>query len=168
MKKSFLSSRIMWAVLTLFTGMVVSCSDDEGGEGSAPTSLQAPEIVQSEETLNSPITLAFSWIAVDDAVEYSYRLTKSDDQQLIAEGTTGELSVEIVYSNKVDLLYDTQYTFTVQAVAGNVQSEVSTATVTTSEPAIVLTLENLTYRSALMKCQPSNYVMLYQFAQIPI
>lgn len=168
MKKSFLSSRIMWAVLTLFTGMVVSCSDDEGGEGSVPTSLQAPEIVQSEETLNSPITLAFSWMAVDDAVEYSYRLTKSDDQQLIAEGTTGELSVEIVYSNKVDLLYDTQYTFTVQAVAGNVQSEVSTATVTTSEPAIVLTLENLTYRSALMKCQPSNNDMLYQFAQIPI
>ena len=158
-------------MLILFAGTLAACSDDDGGNdgnGSTSTSLDSPEIVQSDEVLDSPITLAFSWTAVDGATGYSYQLAKSDDQQLIAQGSTEDLSVEFVYSNDMDLLYATQYTFTLWAVAGDVQSEVATATVTTSDPAIALSLENLTYRSALLKCVPSDNNMLYQFAQIPI
>ena len=166
MKNNFLRSCALWVMAALPAGMMTSCNNDD--DIQAPTSLQAPEIVQMEEIISSPLTLAFSWIAVDYATEYSYQLRKTDDQQLITQGTTEELSVWLVYSKEIDLMYETQYTFTLQALTDKLQSEEVSATVTTSEAAISLSIEDLTYRSATLIGKPKDANMLYQFAQIAI
>ena len=173
MKKSFLWNCALWAMVALSAGMTISCDDDNEPqdlpgkeEEQLPTTLQAPNLVQNEEVLENPITLVFSWTESDHATEYSYQLTKTDDQQPTAQGTTDDLHVQFTYSRDVDLLYDTEYTFTVQAHAADVQSEPVSATVRTSEPPIKLTLEDMTYRSVHMVSEATDKNMLFQAANI--
>lgn len=168
MRKNFLRNCAVWIVAALSTGLFTSCDNDDNIQEEELTTLPAPEIVQSEEIMDNPLSLSFSWIAVDHATMYNYQLKKADDQQLVAQGSTDELSMQFVYSKEIDLLYDTQYIFTLQACVEDKLSEQVSATVTTSAPAIRLSMDSLTYRSMVMIAEPQDPTMLYQFAQIPM
>lgn len=93
-------------VLLLAVAMVsfVSCSNDDGG-----TPKLAPSIVQSEQTSENPITLAFSWTDVE-ASSYTYELSTETDGQktVVTSGTTDRTSVEIVASNTINLSFYTK------------------------------------------------------------
>lgn len=134
--------------------------------------VSAPKIIQSEEILDNPLTLAFSWEAVENAAEYAYQLeaVKEPENEIIVAGKTQGLSVEIASTKDAELFYATEYLFTLKAVSSDasVVSELAQARLTTSSGPIALSLENLTYRSALMKAVPEDKDMYYQFAQIPV
>ncbi|WP_300106430.1 hypothetical protein [uncultured Alistipes sp.] len=70
MKKIFRT--MIWVMLSIAAWTFVSCSEDNSTEVSS--GLEAPEIIQSEEISDNPITLAFSWGIVENAVSYSYQL----------------------------------------------------------------------------------------------
>lgn len=161
---------IMWTMLLFTAWALVSCSDDETTT-ELPTQVEAPEIIQSEEISDNPITLAFSWEVVDNAESYSYVLAavKESGNETIAQGNTTELNIEIVSTREAELFYSTEYLFSIKAIAEDkTESAASEVRVTTSGGAIALSIENLTYRSALLKGVPVDKSMLYQFAQIPI
>ncbi len=147
---------------------LASC-DDSSDEGGTVTT---PKIIQSEEILDNPITLAFSWEAVENAVEYTYQLeaVKEPENEVIVTGKTKSLNVEIASTKEAELFYSSEYLFTLKAVSSDasVVSEAAEARVTTSSGPIALSIENLTYRSALMKSVPEDKDMYYQLAQIPV
>ncbi len=147
---------------------LASC-DDSSDEGGTVTT---PKIIQSEEILDNPITLAFSWEAVENAVEYTYQLeaVKEPENEVIVTGKTKSLNVEIASTKEAELFYSSEYLFTLKAVSSDasVVSEPAEARVTTSSGPIALSIENLTYRSALMKAVPEDKDMYYQLAQIPV
>lgn len=149
---------------------LMSCSDSSSEEGVQ--SLAAPKIIQNEEILDNPITLAFSWEAVDNAAEYAYELSqvKEAGNEVVATGKTKELSVEIASSDVAELLYSTEYMFVLKAVSadGSLVSEAAEASVKTGDGPIALSVEDLTYRSAVLKGVPADKEMLYQFAQVPV
>lgn len=169
MESIFLTKKWHTMLLVLSTLFVLASCDDSSDEGGTVTT---PKIIQSEEILDNPITLAFSWEAVDNAVEYTYQLeaVKQSENEVIAAGKTKDLSVEIASTKEAELFYSSEYLFTLKAVSSDasVVSEPAEARVTTSSGPIVLSIENLTYRSALMKAVPEDKDMYYQFAQIPL
>lgn len=105
---------------------------------------------------------------MDNAQSYLYQLTKTDDGEVLSQGSTEELSMEFSYSTELDLLYSTSYTFSVQAVINGETTQAATATVVTSEAAIALSVTDITYRSAKLTGIPTDNTMKYQFAQIPM
>lgn len=148
--------------------LLTSCSKSSDN-GTTPIS--SPKIIQKEEILDNPITLAFSWEAVNNAVEYKYQLeaVKAGGNEVIVSGSTKELNVEIASTTKAELLYSTEYAFILRAVSTDTSiSEPAEVHVTTSGGAIALSVENMTYRSALLKGTPADKNMSYQFAQVPI
>ncbi len=160
----------MWTMLLFTAWTLVSCSDDENTT-ELPTQVEAPEIIQSEEISDNPITLAFSWKVVDNAESYSYVLAaiKESGNETITQGNTTELNIEIVSTREAELFYSTEYLFSIKAIAEDkTESAASEVRVTTSGGAIALSIENLTYRSALLKGVPVDKSMLYQFAQVPM
>lgn len=147
---------------------LISCSKSSD---NGMASLSSPKIIQKEEILDNPITLAFSWEAVSNATEYRYQLetVKATGNEVIASGSTNALSIEIASTAKAELLYSTEYAFILRAVSSDSKvSEPTEVRVTTSGGAIALSVENLTYRSALLKGAPVDKNMLYQFAQVPV
>lgn len=167
MKERFL--KFSWLFVLVATIGLWSCDDssDEGGK-----SIASPKIVQSEEILDNPITLSFSWESVKNAAKYMYQLAEVTDStnNVIVSGTTEDLSVEIASTDKAELLYSKEYVFILKAVSadGMLISEPTEVHLTTSGGAIALSVENLTYRSATLKGVPVDKNMLYQFAQIPL
>ena len=161
---------MIWVMLSIAAWTFVSCSEDNSTEVSS--GLEAPEIIQSEEISDNPITLAFSWEIVENAVSYSYQLDviKESGNETITKGNTTDLSIEIVSTREAELYYSTEYAFSIQAIAEDPadSSEPNEVRITTSSGAIALSIENLTYRSAVLKGIPVDKSMLYQFAQIPI
>lgn len=161
---------LVWLVIALVLLPLASC-EESSNEGE-PTSLETPKIIQSEEIMDNPITLAFSWEAVNSAAKYAYQLEEVNEagNKVIVSGTTENLSVEIASTKDNELLYSKEYSFVLKAMSANesVVSEPAKVSVVTSGGAIVLSVENLTYRSALLKCMPGDKNMLYQFAQIPV
>lgn len=171
MKEFFLKKQ--WATLLLvLSALFVWAACDDSSKDGGPVSVTAPKIIQSEEILDNPITLAFSWESVENAVQYKYQLeeVKEGGNELIVSGSTTGLSVEIASSDKAELLYSTEYVFTLTAVASDasVVSEPAEARVTTGSGPIALSVEDLTYRSAVLKGVPEDKEMLYQFAQVPL
>ncbi len=156
-------------LLVLSTLFVLASCDDSSDEGGTVTTTK---IIQSEEILDNPITLAFSWEAVENAVEYTYQLeaVKESENEVIVTGKTKSLNVEIASTKEAELFYSSEYLFTLKAVSSDasVVSEPAEARVTTSSGPIALSIENLTYRSALMKAVPEDKDMYYQLAQIPV
>ena len=147
---------------------LVSCDDSDDDSKS----IETPKILQSEEIFDNPITLAFSWDLVGNAAQYAYQLeaVKESGNEVIVSGTTQDLNVKIASSKESELLYSTEYAFTLKAMSedGSLVSEPTEVRVTTSSGAIALSIENMTYRSAVLKCVPEDKSMLYQFAQIPV
>lgn len=165
MKKKLMSSWLMM----VFTLIVLVACDNSSDE--TPDFIDTPKIVQSEEIFDNPLTLAFSWDIVENADKYTYKLeiVKENGNEVVASGSTSELNIQIS-SEDFELLYSTEYVFTLIAESkdGSVVSETVEVRLTTSSGAIALSIENMTYRSALLKCVPKDKSMLYQFAQIPI
>lgn len=151
-------------VLLLAVAMVsfVSCSNDDGGTPK----LDPPSIVQSEQTSENPITLAFSWTDVE-ASSYTYELsTEADGQKtVVTSGTTDRTSVEIVASNTINLSFGTKYTFTLKATSTTAESDLVTADVTTSAAPFEMTITNLSYRGATFNIVPQDKNAYYQAAQ---
>lgn len=169
MESIFLTKKWHTMLLVLSTLFVLASCDDSSDEGGTVTT---PKIIQSEEILDNPITLAFSWEAVENAVEYTYQLeaVKEPENEVIVTGKTKSLNVEIASTKEAELYYSSEYLFILKAVASDasIVSEPAETRVTTSVGPIALTIENLTYRSALMKAVPEDNDMYYQFAQIPV
>lgn len=169
MESIFLTKKWHTMLLVLSTLFVLASCDDSSDEGGTVTT---PKIIQSEEILDNPITLAFSWEAVENAVEYTYQLeaVKEPENEVIVTGKTKSLNVEIASTKEAELFYSSEYLFTLKAVSSDasVVSEPAEARVTTSSGPIALSIENLTYRSALMKAVPEDKDMYYQLAQIPV
>ena len=156
---------LLSAMITWVVGMT-SCNDEDN---SAPNAtLNAPVLVQSEEVIDIPITLAFSWEPVDQATKYLYSLQKTDTQDLLAQGSTDDLNVSFTYSKETDLLYNTSYTFSVQAVNDEKVSETTSTEIMTGNAPIAISMDELTYRSAMLHSVPEDNNMKYQFANIPI
>ena len=151
-------------VLLMAVAMVsfVSCSNDDGGTPK----LESPLIVQSEQTSENPITLAFSWTDVE-ASSYTYELsTEADGQKtVVTSGTTDRTSVEIVASNTINLSFGTKYTFTLKATSTTAESDLVTADVTTSAAPFEMTITNLSYRGATFNIVPQDQNAYYQAAQ---
>lgn len=151
-------------VLLMAVAMVsfVSCSNDDGGTPK----LESPSIVQSEQTSENPITLAFSWTDVE-ASSYTYELsTEADGQKtVVTSGTTDRTSVEIVASNTINLSFGTKYTFTLKATSTTAESDLVTADVTTSAAPFEMTITNLSYRGATFNIVPQDQNAYYQAAQ---
>ena len=151
MKKFFRT--MIWVMLSIAAWTFVSCSEDNSTEVSS--GLEAPEIIQSEEISDNPITLAFSWEIVENAVSYSYQL---DVIQGIRKWNNNQRQYDrSEYRNRQHpwsgaLLFDRICLLNPGHCRG----------------AIALSIENLTYRSAVLKGIPVDKSMLYQFAQIPI
>lgn len=169
MESIFFTKKWHTMLLVLSTLFVLASCDDSSDEGGTVTT---PKIIQSEEILDNPITLAFSWEAVENAVEYTYQLeaVKEPENEVIVTGKTKSLNVEIASTKEAELFYSSEYLFTLKAVSSDasVVSEPAEARVTTSSGPIALSIENLTYRSALMKAVPEDKDMYYQLAQIPV
>ena len=161
--------RFSWIFVLFATIGLWSC--DESSDDGAK-SIDSPKIVQSEEILDNPITLSFSWESVSNAAKYMYQLAEVNDStnKVIVSGTTEDLSVEIASTDEAELMYSKEYVFTLKAVSadGSLMSEPAEVHVTTSGGAIALSIENLTFRSAVLKCTPVDKNMLYQYAQIPV
>lgn len=166
MKKERLMLSWLMMFFTLFILIGCNNSSDE-----TPDFIDIPKIIQSEEIFDNPLTLAFSWDIVENADKYTYKLevVKENGSEVVASGSTSELNIQISSEN-FDLLYSTEYVFKLRAESadGSVVSEAVEVSLTTSSGAIALSIENMTYRSALLKCVPKDKSMLYQFAQIPI
>lgn len=160
--------RFGWLVMAFAMLALVSCDDSDDDSKS----IETPKILQSEEIFDNPITLAFSWDLVGNAAQYAYQLeaVKESGNEVIVSGTTQDLNVKITSSKESELLYSTEYAFTLKAMSedGSLVSEPTEVRVTTSSGAIALSIENMTYRSAVLKCVPEDKSMLYQFAQIPV
>ena len=153
-------------VLMFAAAMVVtfaSCEDDEKPISKLPT----PEIVQHEQTSENPISLAFSWNAVDGAEYYEYELyTGTDaDTTVILSGTTTQTSLSVVSSKDTLLSFDTHYTFAMRALKVGRESDIVRAEVTTSAAPFKMTITDLSYRGATFTVVPSDPNMLYQTAQ---
>lgn len=161
--------RLGWLAIFLAVLPIASCDDSSE---DVPTSIEAPKIIQYEEIIDNPITLAFSWEAVEHAVKYTYQLEETNEEgdKVVASGSTEDLSVEIASTEDKELFYSREYVFTLKAVSADeeIVSEPTKVNVITSGGAIVLSIDNLTYRSALLKGVPADKNMLYQFAQIPV
>ena len=142
---------------------LASCSDD----GDGTPKLASPELVQHEQTSENPITLAFSWTAVENATSYVYELSAGDDgaKAVIASGTTSKTSVEIASGSDVTLAFGTKYTFTVKASSANVESDLVSAEVTTSDAPFKMEITNLSYRGATFNIVPTDKNAYYQAAQ---
>lgn len=161
--------RLGWLFMLLVLLPFTSCKESSKEE---PASLKAPRIIQSEEILDNPITLAFSWEAVGNAAKYMYQLEEVSEtgNKSVVSGDTGNLSINIESNAENELFYSKEYVFTLKAVSANgaMVSEAAEAKITTSGGPIVLSVENMTYRSALLKGMPQDNNMLYQFAQVPV
>lgn len=167
MREKFL--RFGWLIM-FFAAICLASCDDSSDEGCK--TIESPRIVQNEEILDNPITLAFSWEAVNNAVKYVYQLEEVDESgnKVIVSGETEDLNVEIASTDEAELLYSTEYAFILKAVSadGTLTSEPAEVRLTTGSGAIALSVEDLTYRSAIIKGVPVDKDMLYQFAQIPV
>lgn len=141
-----------------------ACSKVGGGQ------LSSPQFIQAEELLDSPYTLAFSWLGVENADSYEYSLFSSDDEKTpIASGQTAETGVLFVAEGELQLYSGVKYTLTLQAFSSDPaytpSGQVSASLKTSSGP-FTLSMTNLTYRSADFKVVPSDNSMLYQSAVI--
>lgn len=169
MESIFLTKKWHTMLFVLSALFALASCDDSSEEGGPVTT---PKIIQSEEIFDNPLTLAFSWEAADNAAEYTYQLeaVKESEKEIIVTGKTSDLSVKISTTKEAELYYSTEYLFTLKAVSSDASSvsEAIEARVITSTGPIALTIENLTYRSALMKAVPEDRNMYYQFAQIPL
>ena len=91
------------------------------------------------------LTLAFSWDLVGNAAQYAYQLeaVKESGNEVIVSGTTQDLNVKIASSKESELLYSTEYAFTLKAMSedGSLVSEPTEVRVTTSSGAIALSTE---------------------------
>ena len=99
--------------------MLLSCSNDD----STPTPIESPAVAQTSATVR---TLSFQWDAVDGAMQYLYRLTDANGEEVTAD-VTSDTSCTIE-----DLDIDTEYTLSVQAysVIGSGQSNSNATTIT--------------------------------------
>lgn len=158
-------------ILLVLSALFVLASCDKSSENKN-NNTNVPKIIQSEQILDNPITLAFSWEAMNNATEYIYKLevVKDSGNEEIAKGKTTNLNIEIASTQNAELLYMTKYRFTLNAVFSDESklSETAEVYLTTNSGAISLYIENLTYRSALMKSEPKDKDMYYQFAQVPL
>lgn len=81
-----------------------ACSKVGGGQ------LSSPQFIQAEELLDSPYTLAFSWLGVENADSYEYSLFSSDDEKTpIASGQTAETGVLFVAEGELQLYSGVKY-----------------------------------------------------------
>lgn len=162
--KKFLS---MMAVALFAAVSFSACSDDD----DPLQALSQPEILQNVQMNDNPITLTFAWDAVENAASYAYSLDiiGADSTVNLAKGSTENLSVTIVSNDKVALDYDTEYTFSVKAIAKegvNLNSPETTCTVTTAAAPLKLIMDIMSYRSGSFSVKPSNADMRYQTALI--
>ena len=141
----------------------VSCSSDDADDPK----LNAPEIVQHEQTSENPITLAFSWTEIGGANSYAYELSTETDGQktVINSGSTDKTSVEITSNNDLVLAFGTKYTFTVKAISTKAESALASAEVTTSAAPFQMEISNLSYRGATFNIVPQDQNAYYQAAQ---
>lgn len=140
--------------------LLTSCDDSSSGSVGV---LSTPEIIQSEEVSDNPISLSFSWEAVENARKYNYKLVDGS-QNVIAQGSTGNLNVKFVHGENVSLQYDAQYTFSLQALpaANNWEpSEFATSQATTDSGELQLTLEAVNYRTIRFWVIPKDKSMSY-------
>lgn len=158
---------MMLATVAIAAVVLTSCSEDE----KVVPQLTAPEFVQNEQVDDNPVTLSFSWTAVDGVAEYAYTLYDSKDEK-VASGHTTQTSVTFTSTYLVPLDYNADYTLEVMAVTADatiaLNSDAVKATAHTAQSPIELSIEDLTYRSATFYAVPGDKNMLYQVAQIPV
>lgn len=142
----------------------VSCSDDDDDV----VKMQAPEIVQSEQISDNPITLAFSWTASEGATSYSYELTTGEGESVttVANGSVVTTSIEFVSNDNFELAFDTEYTFSLTALNDTETSAPVSAKVKTGSGPFEMTITNLSYRGATFTVKPADKNILFQTAQI--
>ena len=159
-KLTFRFVRLLVMAAVLFLS---SCAK-EGGQ------LASPQFIQAEELLDSPYTLAFSWLGVENASSYEYALFSPEDENTpIASGQTPETGVLFVAEGPLQIYSGLKYTLTLQALSSDpafTPSEQVSASIKTSSGPFALSMSNLTYRSADFKVVPSDNSMLYQCAVI--
>lgn len=152
----------VWLIGSIATTawLLTSCNDSSSGSEGV---LLTPEIIQSEEVSDNPISLSFSWEAVENARKYNYKLVDAS-QNVITQGSTGDLNMKFVHGENASLQYDAQYTFSLQALpaANNwVPSEPATSQVTTGSGELQLTLQAVNYRTIKFWVIPKDKSIYY-------
>lgn len=147
-------------IFMAIVGLMPSCNENSpGNEEILPT----PKIIQGEEISDNPLSLNFSWEAVENARKYNYQLVDAREN-IIAQGSTGDLNIEFVHEENASLRYGVQYTFSLQALpaANNWKaSEFAETKVTTSNSELDLSLEAVNYRTIRFRVIPKDKSMYY-------
>ncbi len=140
---------------------LVSCTKKE------EPGLAVPEIVQSEQISDNPVTLSFSWAAVEGADSYEYELAAVEDEtkSVITEGSTEKTSWSVASSKDVLLSFSTRYVFSVKAKSALAESNVASCEVTTSPAPFSMTITDLSYRGATFTVVAEDPSLTYITAQ---
>lgn len=171
--------RALHAAAALAFFATVSCDKTEEQAGGQ---LKCPEFIQVEEVIDSPLTLAFSWLPVENADSYSYVLyeiredmSASDANAGIPErltsGVTSVSGVIFTSDDRIQLYSGTRYRIDVNAHSSKgiySESDTAMAEISTGAGPFKMSITNLTYRSADFEVVPSDNTMLYQCATISL
>lgn len=160
MRKSFYHL-IMMFIISLF---FVSCTDDE----EKVKNLGIPIIIQQESfDDNKGITLIFAWENLEGCTHYDYRLEleKEEENVLITQGSTTDLNVIFETSDKMEILYDAVYVFTIWGTTENEgyisDNEAACVSVKTPPTPFRIDITELAYDHVAYEIIPRDPTMTY-------